>query len=301
MKKLGLVLGGGGALGFAHIGFLKKLKEYNIKPHIVVGSSMGSLIGSLYSLGHPLNYIEQIANNFNYQLLLDFSKDREMGLLEGKRAHDFFEIITANKSFKDTKIPFYLNVADFFNEKEYILHKGKLSDAIRASTSIPWIFKPFEHNKKLLVDGGVADPLPVEIARAKGADFIIAMGFSDKIYDTYENQYEHLKDLNISPGKYFIENLSNNNVLGKLFKKLQCKKNDSFSNLYLNITNLMSILTISKVKQSQHLADIYVNPDLKKYNPLSFIKADEIIDIGYKETEKRINEILLKLEILKII
>lgn len=297
MKKLGLVLGGGGALGFAHIGFLKKLEEYNIKPHLVVGCSMGALIGALYSLGFSLDYIEKIAYNFKYSLLLDFSKKQKMGILDGNRAYDFFEIITAKKKFSDCKIPFYLNTADFFTEKEHVIYKGYLADAIRASTSIPWIFKPVKRGKKLLVDGGVADPLPVELAKLKGADFTIAVGFSQCINnEDLKLEYEHIKNLSISPGQYFVEQLSQNLVLSKLFKKLKSKKSNSFSSIYLNIVNLMSILTISKIKKSEDLSDIYVNPNLNKYSPLSFSQAEDIIKIGYLEAEKRIDEIVEKLK-----
>ncbi len=282
-KKLAFVLGGGGAYGFAHIGFLKAMQELDIKPDFIVGSSMGAVIGSLYAVGQPVKFMDAFAKEFNYKLLLDFfhrSKRRRKGILMGNSALDLFKILTKNLNFEDTKIPLYMNATNFLSGEETVLSTGNLAEALRASTSIPWIFEPHKLNDKYYVDGGVYDSLPVHIAKNLGADKIIAIGFA-KIPETEPEMYRYMRENKIRPGKFFLRKLYNNNEIKRKVPSLSY-----FQEIFTNIENLLNIALWSEISDNKNNADIYVCPDLNGYTQMSFFDAKEIIERGYKETKQ---------------
>ncbi|BDU50739.1 patatin-like phospholipase family protein [Haliovirga abyssi] len=296
-KKLGLVLSGGSAWGLSHIGVIKRLEEEGIKPDLIVGSSIGSIIGSLYAIGMPIKYIEGIASNFNYSLLLDFTKERKNGLLKGKYAEEFIKILTRGRNFSDCKIPFYINATDFLTGEEVIISSGKLYKGVRASISIPLIFKPVKRGGRYLTDGGVYDPLPIHIAKKYGAEKIIAIGFRDKINkDDKVVDEELLKDgeeLILNPGKIFIDEIANNEILKTILKKskFSLTKNEGIKEKILVIENFLNILFMGDLKRTEREADIFLKPDVLKYMQLNFFKGEKIIEEGYKEADKNIDEI----------
>ncbi len=143
-KKICLVLGGGGARGFSHIGVIKVLEKNNIIPNYIVGVSMGAAIGGLYALGTSLEEIEKICTQVRKRdmaKLLDFNLPGRP-ILKGEKVLKFIEKYTGDKTFKDLKIPFLSMATNLENGKEVMIRGGKVSEAIRASISVPGIFSP---------------------------------------------------------------------------------------------------------------------------------------------------------------
>ena len=172
-KKVALVLSGGGALGCAHIGVIKVLEKYNIPIDIVVGTSMGGIVGGAYCSGLSVEKMIDFACKFKTINFLDMNFDSS-GLFSGKGV---MKII--NKFLPDTNIEFLSKTfacvaADLYTEKEVIFKTGSLRDAVRATISIPGIFVPFKKDDMLLVDGGVINNLPEDVAMEMGADIIIS-------------------------------------------------------------------------------------------------------------------------------
>ncbi len=202
--KIAVVLSGGGAKGLAHIPLLQALDSLGIVPDLVIGTSMGSIVGGLYAMGYSGDSIAIISNNIDWDELLgggismedvsveeksefkkylidfDFVKGKpkvKSSLLNDQNLREYLASLTYPvynvNNFDDLSIPFRAMATDIVNGKEVILDGGSLSLAMRASMSIPAVFQPVEYKDVLLLDGGVLNNFPVDIAKKMGADIII--------------------------------------------------------------------------------------------------------------------------------
>lgn len=198
-RKIGLALGGGGARGFAHLGVLLALEEENIPIHFISGTSMGAVMGAVRAIGTDLDRLRRLLCMLDINELLQVSDStiREVqraigrGLVEYVRGSDWhdsktfprdlariyelFSLLTANKSFSDTEIPFAVVAADLQTGERVILTEGELYKAVAASAAIPGTFSPVEHQGHYLIDGGVIDKVPVSVVMEMGADVVIAV------------------------------------------------------------------------------------------------------------------------------
>lgn len=172
-KKIALVLGGGGARGLAHIGILKVFEREDIKVDLVVGTSMGSVVGAAYSLGFPTTVMEKRATALSWTDLFDPTIPA-MGFIEGAKMRNVINEMLEGKTFIDTKIPLAVVTTDIEKAEEVVYTSGPLVKLVLASSSWPGLYNPIRHDSRLLVDGGIKNSVPVSIARSLGADFIIA-------------------------------------------------------------------------------------------------------------------------------
>lgn len=272
--KIGLVLSGGGAKGFAHIGVLKVLEEAGVKIDYIGGTSMGAVIGGLYASGYNASQIDSIfqATNFNellndfiprssknfyekrndelYALVLPFNKLKigiPEALSKGMYNYNLLSRITRNvrhiSDFNKLPIPFLCIATNIETGEEVVLNKGNLAQAMIASSAFPSLFSPVEIDGKLLVDGGVINNYPIEEVRKLGAEIIIGVDVQDDLLD--RNQ---LKDA---------------------------------TRILVQITNLQ---TISRMNKNVKETDIYIKPDIKNYGVVSFDKGKEIIRKGEEAT-----------------
>lgn len=179
-RKIGIALSGGSQYGFAHIGVLKVLEENNIKIDIVAGTSMGAIIGGFYAAGMSLKRMEEILVNFSNNKIVDFNLFglTSGGLLYGKKVTKLFEKYMGERKIEDCNKKFCCVASDLVTGKEFVFEEGSLVEAMRASMSVPGIFKPVKKDKMLLVDGGASENLPVSQVRRLGADIVIAVDVS---------------------------------------------------------------------------------------------------------------------------
>ncbi len=183
--KVALVLGGGSAKGFAHVGVLRALEKEKIPIHMIVGTSVGSLIGGLYAANPDSFQLEWAAFKINRGDILDFSVvSSKMGPVQGAKLESFVEQNAKVKTVEATKIPFYPVATDLNTGETVTLEKGSLAKAIHASSAIPGIFVPVKFGNRTLVDGGVTSNIACEVARAKGANVIIAVNLQKDIRET---------------------------------------------------------------------------------------------------------------------
>jgi NTE family protein len=178
-KKVGLALGGGGARGWAHIGVLRALEEHGIPIDYLAGTSIGALVGSIYAIG-ALPKLEQFADEIdvdNLVSLLDVSFPG-LGLIDGDRIRTFLTDYLSDAQFEETSIPMRCVATNFLLKEEVVFTSGSLVDAVRASISIPGVFVPFQHKEAYFVDGGVVNPVPVNVVKAMGADVAIAVNLN---------------------------------------------------------------------------------------------------------------------------
>ena len=208
--KIGLALSGGGARGAAHVGVLKALEELHVPVDYIAGTSMGAIVGGLYASGMTPEEIEKTLTTADWQTLftdkpprkdLPFRRKEDdrryldlqvgvnrqglhtgLGLITGQHLNAFLETLTLKagrtEDFDKLPIPFRCVATDIVTGERVVLSSGHLATAIRASMSIPTVFTPVESGDHLLVDGGLTDNLPVDVAKAMGADIVIAVDIS---------------------------------------------------------------------------------------------------------------------------
>ncbi|WP_353892144.1 patatin-like phospholipase family protein [Proteinivorax hydrogeniformans] len=172
--KIGLALGAGSARGLAHIGVLQELEKLNIPIDYIAGTSMGALVGSLYSVGIDPEMISKLALNLSSGSWTDWSIPKK-GLIAGDKIEQMLKILTKGKSFDQTNIPFKVVATDITNGDCVVIDEGPIYKGVRASISIPGIFKPVEYLNRVLVDGAVVERVPISIVKKMGADIVIAV------------------------------------------------------------------------------------------------------------------------------
>lgn len=159
--KIGLVLSGGGARGIAHLGILKALEEFGIKPSIISGTSAGAIAGAFYAGGYPLQEIKTIVEKsdvFNFSNVLI----KKQGLFNMKGFEKMYQSYFPNNSFSDLQIPLYVTATDILKGEMVYFSSGNLSQALMASSCIPVVFQPVHFNNTYYIDGGVLNNFPVE-------------------------------------------------------------------------------------------------------------------------------------------
>lgn len=222
--RLALIIGSGGLKCAAAIGVMEVLEQENIAVDMVIGCSGGSVFGAAIALGFsPEKLIEtraqawtkDVTKKVNYSSLMKIAFPKVYGYKDDIAIFDdtimaknIENAFGADTTFADTKIPFYCVATDFNTGEPIVLSEGNIAKAVRISSGIPLIFKPIEWNGRLLVDGGLSNPLPIDIAIREGADLIVALGFEMPLQPTVA-----------TPGKYAAQmfNILINQLLRKKF------------------------------------------------------------------------------------
>lgn len=245
--KVAVVLSGGGAKGAAHIGALKVIEEAGIPVDYVVGTSMGAIVGGLYAIGYTPQQLDSMARAQNWKFLLSDAPnpkdllldDRlkseryvlsipysfksgnvlEAGIIKGKNLARLFSTLTYgyqdSANFSRLPIPFACVSENLANGTEVVFHKGILATAMRSSMSIPGVFAPIYLDSMVLVDGGMVNNYPVDVALAMGADLIVGVDVQSPLLDASE--LKSVKDIfgqiiNLQGEKKYLENLRKTNV-----------------------------------------------------------------------------------------
>jgi NTE family protein len=275
MPTVGIALSGGGARGISHVGVLKALDEYNIPVDIIVGTSMGSIIGGLYASGYSLSDLDSIVHVTNWNSMLSTSnkidrrelfldqkvtEDKSVFALrlnklkpiiptsfnDGQKFTNYLNVLTfqapfrQSKNFNDLEIPFRAVCTNLVNGDPVILRSGSLAQALRASSSVSFLLAPIRVDSLLLVDGGLVANIPVKIARSEGADFVVAVNTTASLHPAEEMQYPL-----------------------------------AVADQVLSIP--MKLLNEDQLKH----ADFVITPDLKEKMSTDFSGLDTLISIGY--------------------
>jgi NTE family protein len=175
--KIALVLGGGSSRGFAHIGVLKILESNKIPIHMIVGTSVGSVVGSLYAYGLDAFQLQKLSFSIEKGDVVDLAIP-DNGFIKGEKLEEFINKTLKNTPIEKLKIPFYAVATDIQNGQEIVFGRGNTGQAVRASCSIPGVFRPVKIGEKMYVDGGVVSPVAVDAARRLGANIVIAVDIS---------------------------------------------------------------------------------------------------------------------------
>jgi len=182
--KVGLVLGSGGVKGLAHIGVIKVLAKHKIPIDCLAGSSIGALIGAGYAAYLDIKKIEDIVLAHNWKTAFDlFDPTLRGGLIAGRKVGRLINSWLGDLAFKDLKIPLTVVTTDLISGREVDIKQGQLVKAVSASLAVPPVFKPVEFNNLLLSDGGLCNPLPIDVVKKMGADFVIAVNLDGRRFN----------------------------------------------------------------------------------------------------------------------
>ncbi len=194
-KRIGLALGSGGTRGFAHIGVLKVLHNEGIPIDVITGSSVGSLVGGIYAVNQDLKVLEALVTDFPYVDMLGalFDPTFAEGLTKGEKFTKLLAKYVGDTLIENTKIPFAAVASNKVTGEAVLLDSGSLVEAMRASSSMPVIFTPFKKDDSELLDGGVCEQVPVNAAKALGADKVIAVNLSEKIQADFKNELSKMQ------------------------------------------------------------------------------------------------------------
>ncbi len=268
-KKIGLALSSGAARGLAHVGVLRVLQKEGIPIDLIAGTSAGAVIGAGYAWSQDVAWITRGALDASWKRmapLIDPSLPKT-GLIKGKKIKDLLATyIGGDIKFSDLKLPFACVATDIDTGEEVVIDSGSVPEALRASISIPGIFSIVKREGRYLVDGGLTTPVPVDVVRRMGADFVIAVNVNPDVADR----------------------------MGKMSKqRVEARKEP---NIFQVMMQSIYITTYSLARTSLVDADVVIEPDLAHIGAGDFNKARELITRGRQAAQNAIPEIKRKLE-----
>lgn len=283
---IGLALGSGSARGLAHIGVIHAIEESGIPVDAVAGSSIGALVGAAYASGR-LNTLEQDFLNIDWKrigTLLDPVFPRS-GLIDGRRIAGFVRSHVSVGTVERLPIPFCAVATDLTSGREVLIRDGDVIDAVRASISMPGIFSPVRHREGILVDGGLANPVPVSAARALGADIVIAV---DLNYNIVAGKSRH------RPAGSGVKSRHGKGTAGK--RRIRPPSTPAVDRIrsWLEKERLPGMIEVLlgslHIMQEQittgrlliERPEVLIRPPLGSVRLLEFDRAEEIIRIGYR-------------------
>jgi len=284
--SVSLVLSSGGARGVAHIGVIEELERQGFEIKSIAGSSMGALVGGIYASGNLQVYKDWMCNLdkkavFN---MVDFTLSAN-GLVKGNKVIKELKKIVPDENIENLPISFTAVATDIKNKKEVVFQKGSLFDAIRASISIPTVFKPYKLDGMILIDGGVVNPLPINRVKRRKDDIIIAVDVSAP-YSTINKSSE---ELSLKPENSELSYFSFLMKKGFMFLP---KVIDNQLNYYTLLSQCGSLMLqqISAMTIEMYNPDILIQIPINSYGPYHFYKSEEIIEAGAIATRKALTE-----------
>lgn len=292
-KHVALVLGSGGARGLAHIGAIEALEERGYTITSIAGCSMGSIIAGMYAAGQ-LKEAKEWFLQVDKQLILkmmDFNLMSGNSLVKGERIIKELEKVVPDRPLEELNIPCTIVASDMMNTEEVVFRSGSLFEAVRASISIPLFFKPVQMGHRLLIDGGILNPLPLHLVERTEGDMLVAMDISGKDAMPVDAHYEPI-DVDSKIAELTAHGIpvpkSLENQIRQWSKKvdniLEKRAKDLGRNV--NFFGLLDRMSDMQIQQSTLLALRLTPPEVHAvmrqyaYNTFDFDKAEQIIADG---------------------
>lgn len=285
--SIGLALGGGAARGWAHIGVILALEECGIQPDIVCGTSIGALVGAAYAAG-KIDHFKEWAVGLTIKDVISFMDiTLNGGMLKGERLMAFFRQNFIDCSIEDMKVPFGAVATALHTGAEVWLRSGSALGAIRASIALPGLFSPVWHAGRLLVDGGLVNPVPVSLARAMGADIVLAVDLSSDRLGRYLVRRPVVTAGADSPGYEWVRKLKSD--LGAFLSTDDSDEQrlPSMLEVVASSLNIMQV-RITRSRMAGEPPDIVITPKLARFGLLDFHQAQEAIEAGRRSVESRL-------------
>lgn len=281
MKDIALVLSSGGARGLAHIGAIEALEEHGYHISSIAGCSMGALIGGVYAAGKLKEYREWMKTIDRKKMLelTDFSFSINH-LVKGDRIIEAIMAFVPDMAIEDLPIPYCAVATDWQNGEEVVFREGSLFDAIRASISLPLYYEPVRRDGRILIDGGVINPIPLNRVERHEGDLLVGVDVSGH---NYKKQWERQQRL---AEKHKAERSLKAQILDKLLP----------DNLDFNYYTVLSRTSSLMIRQNSILMERLMKPDIlidiqmSSYGGFDYDKSERIVNLGKKKTDLAISQ-----------
>lgn len=291
-KRISLVLGSGGARGLAHIGVIHWLQEHDFEISTITGSSMGALVGGIEAVGKLDEYERWVraVRKIDILSLMDISLKRG-GLVKGDKIIQTLVQLVGDEDIEKLAIPYTAVAVDINAKKEVWIREGSVFDAIRASISIPLLFRPFQYRGLTLVDGGVLNPVPIAPTFADRTDLTVAVN----LCASPSQAYEHPKDTTreTTESEEGVSPLSQR--IGEFIEWFRSSDGDDAGAGVEQEVDMQSVAiqsfeamqgTIARQKLAAYPPDVVINIPSNACGSLEFYRASELIELGYAKAEE---------------
>jgi NTE family protein len=306
---IGLALGGGAARGFAHIGIVRALLAHGIVPNVVVGTSIGAVVGGAYAAGH-LDTLEEWARRLQPRNVFSYLDLRlnGSGLIGGDKLAAELEAAIGPTLIEDLPLKFATVATEVRTGHETWVTHGRIVDAMRASYALPGIFAPVLIGDRWLVDGALVNPVPVSAARALGAEIVIAANLSSDVFTHSTTIYSYGPSAEaavaVAP-EAVIEPETPKRGFGKLFSAERTMKREFFggggrpgiSTVMVDAFNIMQD-RITRARLAGDPPDLLISPRVGQIGWFDFHRADDLIAHGARAAERAIESIQEAIDIL---
>jgi NTE family protein len=305
-KKIGLALGSGAARGLAHIGVLKVLEEEGIGIDVIAGTSIGAFIGALYAADVPVGQMEEVALNVDWRRMARLIDPTfpTAGLIDGKKVSLFMSELLPVGTFEELRIPLAVVATDVETGEPLIIKKGELLGALQAAVAFPGIFTPVRFGDRFLVDGGLCNPVPVDVASEMGAMAVIGVCAIPEVKKTSTEAFLPPQKKSAQSKRRFLDFFTSQNV-ENIFKDLwhqndpeesdgtQSLKKRKPPGIFKVCAQSVAIMEneINALRLERNRIDVLIRPDLNGITLLEFHRAAEAIRAGEEATRSLIKDI----------
>ena len=305
-KRIGLALSAGSALGLAHVGVLEVLESENIEISAIAGTSMGSLIGGLFAAGKSAKEIRKLAEDADFATWakIFFPTLPKGAIIDSARVSEFMETFIDDILIESLQIPYAAVATDFITGEEIVMREGILREAIRASTAIPGIFSPPYYGGRFLTDGGLANPVPVDVCRSLGADFVIAVNVNSQItLQATEVKMTSEVSSKKTPKQNFNEKMQKlledfeddipKKIMGWIKSSEKKSSPENPFGLFEAISQAFSIVYARNLyfRSKKIEPDFILEPDTSEYSVADYDKFDGLFRAGKECAEQRMAEL----------
>lgn len=301
-NTVGLVLGSGASRGWAHIGVIEALREAGIPIHVVAGCSVGAFVGAVFASG-GLEQLKASVIDMDGERMFSLSDLAILrpGLIDGdKKLRELFSRYSDAQDFSELAIPLKVVATDMHSGDQVVFKSGDLFEALRASLSFPGLFAPVRYKGRWLIDGGVVDPVPVEVARSMGADIVIAVNLNSELVSL--KRCMHSQDapagMAAPPVKNpFLRKLAVRHDMAEKARQAwisrQKKTAASVPGVWpvLNASIQLMQDRITRVNLAVNAPDILIEPRLGDLKMLDYDQVAHSIEEGYRATQNKMNDI----------
>ena len=282
--KIGLVLGSGSARGWAHIGVIEELESLGIHADIVVGCSIGSLVGAAYSANETQALKDWVLELRMIDVMSFMDLTFKTGFVDAHRLFGFFQEQFGAVQIEDLDKPFATVATELVSGREIWFREGLLIPAIRASSALPGLFAPLDHEGDFLVDGGLVNPVPISLARAMGADLVIAVNLNAEIVG------KRFKKNNVADEDSSIkkDEGTESTFMAKVSEYFGASGKSSppgFMEVMASSINIMQD-RITRSRMAGDPAEVLVTPRLAHFGMMEFNRAEEAIEEGRASVQR---------------
>lgn len=304
-QRIGLALGSGAARGWSHIGVIRAVEDAGIAPCCVAGTSIGALVGAAWAEGR-LDGLEKFVRELTPRRVMAYLDlvVPVRGLLGGERLIDMLRGLLGDVDVADARMPFCAVAADLATGQEVCLHQGRMVDAVRASIAIPGIFTPAVWDGRHLVDGGLVNPVPVDVARRLGAEAVIAVDLNHDIVECgwcgdapAEEKGRDLIALGTNEDNGVEVPFLSSRGLERFYRKMENRFKERALSRIMHAArpNIFDILgtsidmvahTITRIQLDRHKPELVVQPNVGHITLWDFAEAAPAIDEGYRAAKE---------------